>query len=466
MFKRTRSEDDFDAETKAHLELEVEELQREGLSEEEARRRARLKFGNVQTARERFYLKDRIVWLDNLMHDMRFALRQMARNPGFSVTAILMLALGIGISVAIFGFVDAALLEPLPYAHPSRLMSVSESSVESPGWPLSYLDYLDWQRLNKSFSSLDVYSGAGYLLSTSSGVEPVQAARVSGGFFQTLGVHPFLGRDFYPGENRPGGPNVTLLSYGTWLHRFGARPDIVGQTVDLDNSAYTVIGVLPRSFSFAPTGNAKFWVPVNSFSTHEKMRSFYNFWGIGKLRDGVTVQSALAEMTAIAKQLQQQYATTGRKLSASVVPLSKIVVGDVQPILLMLLGGAGLLLLIASVNVASLVLVRSESRRREIAVRGALGATRARLVRQFLNEGLLLALLGSLTGLVVAAGIMKLLGRLVPKDMASNLPFLEGVGFECQHSCVCRRCHIAGNIAAGGNTDFAAHISEGKRRPG
>lgn len=428
MFKRTRSEDDFDEEIKAHLEIEVDELQREGLSEEEARRRARLKFGNIQMARERFRLKDRIVWLDNLAHDMRFALRQLTRNSGFSITAILMLALGIGVSVAIFGFVDAALLEPLPYADPGRLMSVSESSVESPGWPLSYLDYLDWQRLNKSFSSLDVYSGAGYLLSSSAGAEPVQAVRVSGGFFQTLGVHPLLGRDFYPGENRPGGPNVTLLSYGTWLHRFGARPDIVGQTVDLDNQAYTIIGILPRTFSFAPSGNAEFWVPINSFSAHERLRSFYNFWGIGRLRDGVTVQSVQAEMTAIAKQLQHQYATTGRKLSASVVPLSEIVAGDVRPILLMLLGGAGLLLLIASANVASLVLVRSESRRREIAVRGALGATRARLVRQFVNEGLLLALLGGLAGLLVAVGIMKLLGRLVPKEMASKLPFLDGVG--------------------------------------
>jgi predicted permease len=350
------------------------------------------------------------------------------KHPGFAATAIVVLALGIGVSVAIFGFVDAALLQPLPYLNPGRLMSVNESSVESPRWPLSYLDYLDWQRLNKSFSSLDVYSGGGYILRTSSGAEPVQAERVSGGFFQTLGVRPVLGRDFYADENRPGGPDVLLLSYGAWLNRFGARGDVVGQSVDLDGRDFTIIGVLPRTFSFAPGGNAEFWVPLNNFSTHEKMRTFYNFWGIGRLRDGVSIQASLSEMTAIAKQLQRQYGMTGRELTASVIPLSEILIGEVRPILLTLLGGAGLLLLIACVNVASLVLVRSESRRREIAVRGALGATQLRLVRQFVTEGLLLALFGSSAGIVVSVGIMKVLGRLVPKDMAAKMPFLGGVG--------------------------------------
>jgi macrolide transport system ATP-binding/permease protein len=159
MFKRTRSTDDFAEEIKAHLELEADELKREGLSEDEARRKARLEFGNVRAAQERFYLRNRVAWLDNLVRDMKFAIRQLGRNPGFSFTAILVLALGIGACVAIFGFVDAALLEPLPYSNPDRLMSVNEGSVESPRWPLSYPDSLDWQQLNKSFTSLDVYGG-------------------------------------------------------------------------------------------------------------------------------------------------------------------------------------------------------------------------------------------------------------------------------------------------------------------
>jgi macrolide transport system ATP-binding/permease protein len=428
MFKRKRSADDFAEEIKAHLELEADELMRDGLNEDEARRKARLEFGNVCAAQERFYLRTRVVWLDNLAQDTKFAIRQLVKKPGFSITAILVLALGIGACVAIFSFVDAALLEPLPYANPDRLMSVNEGSVESPRWPLSYPDYLDWQRLNKSFTSLDVYGGRGYLLRTPSGAEPVHGERVSGSFFQTLGVHPMVGRDFYPGENRPGGPNVVILSYGAWLNRFGARDDAIGQTVDLDKEAYTVIGVLPREFSFAPSGNAEFWIPLNNFSSHEKSRTFYNFWGIGRLRDGVTMQTALTEMKAIAEQLKREYGITGPELSASVVPLSEIIVGDVRPILLTLLGGAGLLLLIACVNVGSLVFARSESRRREIAVRGALGATRARLVYQFVTEGLLLAGFGSVAGVIVAGVVMKLLGRLVPKDMASNMPFLRGVG--------------------------------------
>jgi macrolide transport system ATP-binding/permease protein len=429
MFRRRRSTDDFAEEIKAHLELEADELKREGWSEEEARRKARVEFGSVRAAQERFYLKDRVEWFDNLVRDMKFAIRQMVRNPGFAATAVLVLALGIGASLAIFSFVDAALLEPLPYANPSRLMSVNESSADFPRWPLSYPDFLDWQRLNKSFSSMDVYGGEGYLLRTASGAEPVQAERVSGSFFQTLGVHPMLGRDFYPGEDRPDGPNVALLSYGAWLHRFGARRQTVGQTVDLDNTSYTIIGVLPRTFSFAPSVDAEFWVPLNNFSPHERMRAFYNFWGLGRLRDGVTAKTAQAEMTAIAKQLQQQYAIAGFHLSANVVPLSEVIVGDVRPILLTLLGGAVLLLLIACVNVASLVLVRSESRRREIAVRGALGATAARLACQFVTEGLLFAGLGSIAGVAIAGGIIQLLARLVPKDMASNMPFIGNAGF-------------------------------------
>lgn len=428
MFRHRRSADDFSEEIKSHLELEADELQSEGLNEDEARRRARVEFGNVQTARERFYQRGRVLWLDNLIRDIKFAIRQLTRNPGFAAIAILVLALGIGASVAIFAFVDAALLEPLPYASPNQLMSVNESSVEAPRWPLSYPDFLDWQAENKSFTSLDAYTWSGFLLRAGSGSEPVRAMRVSGGFFQTLGVHPMLGRDFNIGEDRIGGPNVVILSYGAWLHRFGSRSDVIGQTVDLDNQAYTIIGVLPRPFSFAPAGNAEFWAPINTLSPHEHSRAFYNFFGIGRLRDGITAQSAQTEMTAIAKQLQRQYGITGRDLSANVIPLSEIVIGDVRPILLTLLGGAGLLLLIACVNVSSLVLVRSENRRHEIAVRGALGATPARLVKQFVTEGLLLAAFGSGAGIIVAAALMRLLARLVPKDMAANMPFLDGVG--------------------------------------
>jgi macrolide transport system ATP-binding/permease protein len=423
-----KSEADLERELRSDLELEEEEQRETGLPPEEASHAARRAFGNDVLIKEQ--VREGWGWVpfERLWQDLRYALRQFRRSPGFASTAILVLALGIGVSVAIFGFVDAALLEPLPYAKPSRLMAVNESSVESPLWPLSYPDFLDWRRLNGSFSSLDIHSGAGFLLRADTGTEPVQGERVSGSFFTTLGVHPILGRDFNPDEDRLDGPNVVILSYGAWIHRFGERRDVIGQTVDLDNQAYSIIGVLPRSFTFAPSGNAEFWVPINTLSPHEHSRTFYNFMGIGRLRDGVTPQAAKAEMTVIAQELQRQYAITGRNLSASVLPLSEVFIGDVRPILLMLLVGAGLLLLIACVNVASLVLVRSESRKSEVAVRCALGATPPRLIRQFATEGFLFASFGTLAGLMVAAGLMKLLSGLVPMDKAARMPFLEGAG--------------------------------------
>jgi predicted permease len=427
MFRRTRSAKDFSDEVQAHLQLEADELEAEGLSREEAYRRARVVFGNVAAAQERFYLKGRVLWLDNLIRDLKLALRQLAGNPGFALAAIFVLMLGVGSAVAIFAFADTALLEPLPYVNPNRLMSVNESSSGSPRWPLSYPDFLDWQSTNKSFSSLDVYTGTGFLLQAPSGTQSVSAERVSGGFFRTLGIHPAIGRDFYPGEDRLGGPNVLLLSYRTWLNRFGGQRNAVGGTVDLDGKAFTIIGVLPRTFSFGPAGNAEFWVPINTLSFHEHSRDFYNFWGIGRLCEGVNSDAALAEMNSIADLLQREYRTREFHLGASVVPLSEVIVGDIRPALLTLLGGAVLLLVIACVNVASLMLARSESRRREIAVRAALGATPARLVQQFVTEGCLLALLGCVGGLVAAVGLIRLLSGLVPKDMAANMPFLEGV---------------------------------------
>ena len=423
-----KRDQDLERELESDLELEEEEQRERGVPSEDAPYAARRAFGNTTLIREQMHESWGWAPFERFLQDLGYALRQCRRSPAFVSTAILVLALGTGVSVAIFGFVDAALLEPLPYANPNRLVSVNESGIEAPLWPLSYPDFLDWQRLNRSFSALDIYSGIGLLLRTGSGTEPVQGERVSGGLFRTLGVRPILGRDFNPGENRLGGPNVVILSYGAWIHRFGARHDVVGQAVDLDNQAYSIIGVLPRSFTFAPSGNAEFWVPLNALSPHEHFRTFYAFMGIGRLGDGVTPQEANAEMTAIAKDLQRQYATTGRNLSASVVPLSEVFIGDVGPMLLMLGAGAGLLLLIACVNVASLVLVRSESRKREVAVRGALGATPARLVRQFVTEGLLFGVLGTLAGLMVAAALMKLLAGIVPMDMAARMPFLQAAG--------------------------------------
>jgi predicted permease len=426
LFGRKRFASDLDEEMAFHREQVAQELMASGMSAEAARYGAMRQFGNSARARESSH---EVVGFkaETVAQDLKFALRQLRQKPGFASIAILILALGKGVSVAIFGFADAALLEPLPYAEPNRLMDVAENSAALPRSDLSRDDYEDWKRLNHSFSSLDVYNGTGFLLRTPSGPVPVPAVRVSDGFFRTLGVMPMLGRDFLPGEDQPGKAKILMLTYGTWLTRYGGRNDIVGQAVTLDDDSYTIVGVLPREFSFAPRGSAEFWVPLQNKNACEQRRSCHDLFAVGRLRDGVTSQAALEEMKAIAARLAVQYPGSNQGQGASVAPLSELIAGPVRPILLTLLGAAGLLLLIACVNVASLLLVRSESRRREIAVRGALGATRGRLIRQFVTEGLLLACFGCAAGVLAAGWLMAVLVRLVPKTMADGMPFLKGV---------------------------------------
>ena len=428
MFKRKRSLDDFAEEIKAHLELEADELKSEGASEEEARRKARVEFGNAQAARERFYLSSRVEWLDNLVRDMRFAFRQLIKNPGFSFAAIAVLALGIGACVAIFAFVDAALIKPLPYAEPQRLVHVTESDVAAPKVNISYLDYLDWKRLNTTLSSMDVFTGWDALLSTPTGAEPVPAERVSAGFFRTLGVAPALGRDFWPGEDSLSAPNVVVITFGFWQRQFGGRDDVIGQTVKLSGVPHTVIGVLPKGFEFALGDSPEIWAAMKPDNDCEKHRDCHDLYAVGRLKDGVSVQTALANMQSIARQLENQYPDTNRDRGASVMLLSNMIVGEIRPILLLLLSGAGLLLLIACTNVSSLLLVRSESRKREMAVRGALGASRGRIARQFVTEGMVLVGGGVAAGLAFAYGAMQILSRLISKQMIARMPFLHGLG--------------------------------------
>ena len=427
LFRRNRFRSELDEEMAFHREQAEKDLRATGMSPQAARVAAARQFGNATRLREQSHTLVAFRW-ESVAQDLRFAFRQLRQNFGFALTAIFILALGMGVSVAIFGFVDAALIQPLPYVAPNRLMDVAESGTSFRRSDLSRPDYEDWKRLNHSFISLDVYTGGGYLLSTPSGAEPVPAARVSDGFFHTLGVKPMLGRDFLPGEDRPGGARIVMLTYGTWQKRFGSRNDVVGQSITLDGAAYTIVGVLPREFAFAPRANAELYLPLLDKNPCEERRSCHNFFGVGRLRDGVTMQAALEEMKAIAAQLAVQY-PENKGQGASVQPLSVIVIGPIKPVLLTLLAAAGLLLLIASVNVASLILVRSESRRREIAVRGALGATGVRLSRQFITEGLVLAAAGCLAGLLVSSWTIAILKSLIPKAVADNIPFLADVGF-------------------------------------
>jgi macrolide transport system ATP-binding/permease protein len=366
--------------------------------------------------------------MNSFVHDFRYALRQLRKSPGFACTALLVLSLGICASVSIFAFVDAVLIKPLPFANPNRLVDVTESVAMMPRANLSYLDYLDWKRLNTVFSALDVYNGTGYLLRTSVGTEPVPGIRVSDGFFRTLGLAPVLGRDFYAGEDLPAAPRTVILSYSTWQKRYGGRKDVNGETVSLSGIPHTIVGVLPRDFQFAPRGDTEFWTTLHPTDQCMLRRSCHNLNGVGRLKDGVPVEMARANMETIARQLELQYPADNKGQGASVAPLAEVMVTDIRPILLVLLGGAGLLLVIACVNVSSLLLVRSEGRRREIAVRGALGATRGRLIRQFMTEGLVLVAAGSLLGMAAAGAEMRMLVGLLSKEMIAGMPYVTGLG--------------------------------------
>ena len=365
--------------------------------------------------------------MNGILQDVRFSLRQLSKNLGFACTAVFVLAMGMAASTAIFAFVDAALIKPLPYADPTRLVDVTESIAMIPRANLSYADYVDWKKQNQVFSSFDAYTGGGYILKSSNGTEPVPAARVTSGFFRTLGVKPLLGRDFYQGEDSPGAASVVILPYSTWQNRFGGRADIVGQVITLDDTTFTVIGVLPREFQFAPRGNAQFWTTLQRRGYCETHRSCHNMYGIARLKDGVSLQTALADMQSIARQLEQQYPDSNRGQGAIVSPLSEVITKDIRPILLVLLGGAGLLFVIACVNVSSLLLVRSEGRMREIAVRGALGASSVRMVRQFVTESLVLVGASSVIGMITTYELMHILLALVSKDILPYLPFLQGL---------------------------------------
>ena len=428
VFLKDARERELADEIESHLQMHIDDNIRAGMSQEEARRVAVMKLGGIDQTKEAYRDRATIPFLESVVQDLRFTLRQLRKNPAFTFTAIAMVTLGLGASLSIFAFVDAALIKPLPYQNPSRLLFVTETTPDIPRAALSYPDYLDWKKLNRVFDSLDVYGQRGFVASTSAGMEMVDGARVSAGFFRTLGVSPLLGRDFYAGEDLPEAPRTMILSYASWQKRFGGKQEIIGQPITSDEIVYVIIGVLPQNFHFAPVESAEFWTTLNPGGGCDQRRGCHYLNGVARFKDGVSIEAALADVTRIAKDLEAQYPDSNRNQGATVAPLSEVIVGDVKPILLLLLGGAGLLLLIACINVASLLLVRSETRRRELAVRRALGATRARLIRQFVIEGLVIVVVGTIAGLFSSHWAMQILNGLIPTDMMAGMPYLNDLG--------------------------------------
>jgi predicted permease len=365
---------------------------------------------------------------EHFLQDIRFAVRQLRKTPIFGVTAVVILALGLAAAIAIFAFVDAALIRPLPYRSPAGLVGVYERVQVFPRSNLSYADYLDWKRLNTVFAPLSAYQGSGVTLTTADGVERVPAARVSDDFFRTLGVDPILGRDFRPGEDLPSAPRAVLLSYAAWQKRYGGSAAVLGRTVTLNDEPNVIVGVLPRGFHFAPAEPADFWLSMHANNPCDLRRSCHNMYGVARLRDGVSIDAAAANIAAIASQLEQQYPDSNRGQGSAIVPLAEVIAGTIRPILLLLISGAGLLLLLAAVNVASLLLVRSEGRRRELAVRTALGASSARIIAQFVTEGCVLVAAATAIAVVAAYWTIHFLTGLIPATIAARMPFLLDLG--------------------------------------
>lgn len=427
LFSRSKVDREIDAELRSHIEMRIEDNLANGMSAEEARRDALLRFGNLSSTKEHVTGADAALTLYGIWSDMRYACRQLRKNPGFSCTAILVLVLGMCASVAIFAFVDAVLIKPLPYQDPRQLVALYESTPLGQRFHLSYLDYLDWKRQNKVFRSLEAYDYISFALNTASGIQLADGATVSAGFFRTLGVAPVMGRDFRDGEDTPSAARSVVLSYAAWQNRYGGRADVLGKAVTLEGIPYVIIGVLPQEFHFAPAGAAEFWTSLH-ISSDPNGRGEHGLLAIALLKEGFTLEAASAEMSSIAQQLAKQYPDADGGRGATVVPLTEVIVGNLRPILLLLSSGAVLLLLIATVNVSGLMLVRSENRRHEIAVRGALGASRMRIVRQFVTEGVMLAVAGSLVGVGAAYGAICLLVQLVPVDILAGMPYLRGLG--------------------------------------
>jgi putative ABC transport system permease protein len=417
MLHRDEVEADLHSEVEAYAAELAAEKMREGMLPEEARREARVETG-VEQVKEEVRDARTGALLETMAQDVKYGWRMLRKNPGFTLAAIVALALGIGANTAIFSVVNAVLLRPLPYANPDQLAVVLHGGNS----PVAPANYLDWKKQTQTFKEMGAAEFWSPNMTGGDRPEHVWALRLTASMFPVLGVNPIMGRVFSESEETAGRDQVVVISYGTWQRRFAGDKNIIGKQVGLDGSICEVIGVMPPSFRFAPfwATKAELWAPL-SLADRATMRSGNSLRVFGRMKDGVTLQQARAEIATITGRLEQQFPGTNRHVQ--VASLKEKVVGNVRPALLVMLGAVAMVLLIACANVAHMLLARAAARRKEIAVRIALGASRARLVRQFITESLLLSLMAGMCGLLLGRWGISVLLAMHP----AGLPYMDGI---------------------------------------
>ena len=425
---------DVAQELEFHLEMRTEELVQQGMTLEAARTQACAEFGDVEAARRelggigrrREVRRARLERWREVLQDARIALRSYARDPLFTVVVVLTLGLGIGANTTIFSLVDAALLRRLPYPQPERLVQLTET-VHGDGTRdsrSSYPNFADYRAEHRMFAGVEGYDGTNVSLSAAEGAERVQGLRVSPGFFALLGARPFRGR-FFSAADDAAGAHVVILSYGAWQRRFGADPAIVGRSMTIDGVGHEIRGVTPPGFRFVAAGEVELWFPLGRPPAVRAER--FNHWiqVIARLQDGVTLEQARLRMTGVMGSLAAQYPESNSGRGVRMTPLAEAVSTGMQQPLLVLFGAVGLVLLIACANVATLILARSITRSRELAVRAAIGAARGRILRQLLTENLLLALFGATAGVALAVFGVRTVQAAVPIRIRDQLTALQ-----------------------------------------
>jgi putative ABC transport system permease protein len=420
LFRRGSLDRDLSAEIQSHLTLSIEENFRAGMTRQEARRQALVEFGGIQQAIE--YHRDArgLPFLEMLLQDLRFSLRLLIKSPGFTIVAVLTLALGIGATTAIFSVVYGVLLRPLPYKNPEQIVRLWEQSATGGRMNAADPNFADLRAQSLSLSGLAEFNSG---LSTVTGrgdAARTRTAQVSRDFFSVMEIQPVIGRTFAPDEQQPNAPVAALVSYAYWRQTLGGTQDLSSIHLKIDNQPASVVGVLPPGFRFPEKSDI--WIP-REISAPFPSRSAHNWRLIGRVRDGVSPTQARTELTALAQKLQRQYGQETSMAAVAVEPLREAMTSDVRPTFLLLFGASAFLLLIACANVVNFMLAHAAGRERELSMRAALGANRARLIRQFLTESFLLALLGGTVGILLAFWGLKGLLALAPP----RLPRLENV---------------------------------------